>query len=140
LPENSSKLTKIAKELRRRSTEAEKALWAKLRNRQLEGGKFRRQQAVGPYIVDFVCFEKMLVIEVDGGQHAVDRESDRRRNSWFASQGFRVMRFWNNEILSNIEGVLQVIRQSVAAPSPNPSHQGRGDVASTSHQAKGDDS
>jgi very-short-patch-repair endonuclease len=125
---NSSKRADIAKDLRRRSTEAEKALWRNLRNRQLCGFKFRRQQLLGPYIVDFACLEARLVIEVDGGQHAVDKEKDVERDTWLRGQGFQVLRFWNNEVLGNTDGVLETIRQRLTTPSPNPSHQGRGDL------------
>jgi very-short-patch-repair endonuclease len=127
---NSSKrarLADIAKDLRRRSTEAEKALWRTLRNRQLGGFKFRRQQFLGPFIVDFACLEARLVIEVDGGQHAVDKEKDEERDTWLRGQGFQILRFWNHEVLGNIDGVLETIRQRLTTPSPNPSHQGRGD-------------
>jgi len=121
------KLTKISRKLRRNSTEAEKALWQRLRNKQLEGLKFRRQQRIGQYIVDFVSFEGRLVIEVDGGQHAVEREKDLEREQWFHSQGFQILRYWNDEVLGNIEGVLEVIRERLLSPSPDPSHQGRGE-------------
>lgn len=105
--------TKIAKDLRRRLTNAERLLWTHLRNKQLAGCKFRRQQAIGHYIVDFVCFEKKLVIEVDGGQHAVEKQKDQIRDSWLETQGFRVLRFWNNEVLKNIEGVTDAIRREL---------------------------
>ncbi len=74
----------------------------------MEGLKFRRQQPIGSYIVDFVCFSKMLVIEVDGGQHA-ENEKDKQRDAWLRGEGFKVLRFWNNEVLQNIEGVLETI-------------------------------
>jgi very-short-patch-repair endonuclease len=82
-----------------------------LKGKNLEGIKFRRQEPIGDYIVDFVAFEKRLVIEVDGGQHAEEeKDNDMRRDSWFGSQGFRVLRFWDNEVLQNLEGVLETIR------------------------------
>jgi very-short-patch-repair endonuclease len=115
----------IAKILRKRSTEAEKMLWNFLRAKQLHGHKFRRQEPVGRFIVDFVCYEKNLVIEVDGGQHAAQKQGDEERNNWLASQGFNVLRFWDNEVLGNIEGVMEVISKTLS-PSPSPSHQGRG--------------
>jgi very-short-patch-repair endonuclease len=98
-----------ARKLRRRSTEAEKALWRRLRNRQLDGFKFRRQQIIGAYIVDFVSLEDKFVIEVDGGQHAWEKDKDRERDGWLQEQGFRVLRFWNNDVLENLEGVLERI-------------------------------
>ena len=87
-----------ARRLRREATEAEKVLWFKLRARQLTGIKFRRQVSIGPYIVDFVSFERRLVVEIDGGQHAEpeSRCYDTRRTTWLENQEFRVLRFWNN--------------------------------------------
>ena len=111
--------TTIAKELRKRSTDAEKLLWKQLRLRQLEGVKFRRQQPIdNNYIVDFVCFEKRLIIEVDGGQHAVEQEKDIERDRYLKKHGFKVLRFWNNEVLTNIEGVLEVIRENCLKHPP----------------------
>ena len=82
-----------------------------MKGKNLEGIKFRRQEPIGDYIVDFVAFEKRLVIEVDGGQHAEEeKDNDIRRDEWLGSQGFRVLRFWNNEVLQNLEGVLETIR------------------------------
>lgn len=121
-------LTKIARNLRKNSTEAEKMLWRHLSRRQLEGFKFRRQQPIERYIVDFVNFERKLVIEVDGGQHKLQKDKDKKRDSWFEQKGFKVLRFWNNEIFENLEGVLDVVRRNLLSPSPNPSHRGRGDV------------
>ena len=88
----SQRLHSLAKNLRKDSTEAEKSLWRRLQRKQLEEFKFRRQQPIGKYIVDFVCFEKKLVVEVDGGQHA-DTDRDRERDRWLAEQGFQVLRF-----------------------------------------------
>jgi len=108
----SSKLTKYAKSLRKKSTKAETLLWHKLRSRQLEGIKFRRQQPIDDYIVDFVSFEKRIVIELDGGQHAKQHQKDQLRDKRLTENGYTVLRFWNNDILENIEGVLQSIRQN----------------------------
>ncbi|MDP6389070.1 MAG: DUF559 domain-containing protein [Alphaproteobacteria bacterium] len=102
--------TKRARRLRRDSTEAEKRLWRILRSRQFLNAKFRRQQPIGPYIVDFVSFEKRFVVEVDGGQHA---EDDSARTLYLQSSGYRVIRFWNNEVLENIDGVLHTIATAV---------------------------
>ena len=104
------RIMKTAKTLRKRSTDVEILLWRCLRDRQMEGLKFRRQQPIGRYIVDFVCFEKKIIIEVDGGQHAVETKKDTERDEWFRSQGFKVLRFWNNEVLANTQGVLEVVR------------------------------
>jgi very-short-patch-repair endonuclease len=118
-------LTNIARRLRRQSTNAETRLWNGLRGKQLEGCKFRRQAPIGPYVVDFVSFSKRIVIELDGGQHAKEKEKDYKRDKWLESQGFNVLRFWNTEILENTEAVLEVVRQALVSPSLNPSHQGR---------------
>lgn len=98
-----------ARALRRLMTEAEAKLWKALRNRQLDGAKFRRQQPVEGYFGDFICLENDLIIEVDGGQHATRAEQDRMRTQGLAAAGFRVIRFWNNEVLENMEGVLASI-------------------------------
>jgi very-short-patch-repair endonuclease len=105
-------LTSLAKKLRRNSTHAEKVLWNRLRTKQLEGIKFRRQQPIEGIIVDFVSFEKGIVIEVDGGQHATGKANDLDRDRFLAKSGYRVLRFWNNEVLENLEGVLNVIRKA----------------------------
>jgi very-short-patch-repair endonuclease len=104
-------LTEAARDLRKRSTDAERLLWSRLRDKQMDGLKFRRQEQMGLFIADFVCFEKHLIIEADGGQHVAEREKDAERTAWLNSQGFTVLRFWNNEILTNIDGVLDKIRE-----------------------------
>ena len=101
--------TEFARQLRRNMTDAERRLWRHLRRRQLVGCKFRRQCPIGRYIVDFVCFEQMLVIELDGGQHADQTARDAQRDAWLKTQGYQVMRFWNNEVLQKTEVVLEVI-------------------------------
>ena len=112
--------TSQARYLRRNLTDAETKLWNKLRNRQL-GYKFRRQVPRGSYIVDFMCAERKLIVEVDGGQH-YDSEADKVRDTYLRTQGYRVIRFWNHEVLGNIEGVLQeLLSELKAAPSPQPS-------------------
>jgi very-short-patch-repair endonuclease len=87
--------------------------------------QFRRQQPIENYIVDFVCFDKRIIIEVDGGQHSVNKDSDSVRDEYLKSNGFDVLRFWNNEIFENLNGVLEVIKNKVLTPSLNPSRQGR---------------
>ena len=104
---------KRARSLRSRMTDAEKLLWSKLRANQVVGMRFRRQEPIGPYIVDFVCREASLIVEVDGGQHAAS-ETDVARDRFLRNGGFRVVRFWNNDVLANVAGVLQVIAASVA--------------------------
>ena len=103
-----------ARELRRDMTDAEHSLWKHLRLRQLEGYKFRRQQPIGKYIVDFVCFEKQLIIEIDGGQHSEQVEYDSERSSWLEKQGFRVLRFWNNQVLNETDAVKEMILNTLA--------------------------
>ncbi|MBN1978703.1 MAG: endonuclease domain-containing protein [Anaerolineae bacterium] len=109
------RLTQRARALRQQSTGAEKLLWCYLRGKQLEGAKFRRQQPIGEYIVDFVSFPYRLIVEVDGGQHAQAREQlrDRRRDAWLQEQGFTMLRFWNNDVLQNVEGVIETIRNNL---------------------------
>ena len=115
-----------ARKLRRNMTDAERALWRLLRDRRMQGWRFRRQEPIECYIVDFVCFEARLIVEVDGGQHA-DSESDKRRDARLHAQGFRVLRFWNNDVLSNPDGVCQTLttalrgRTSCGACSPSSS-------------------
>ena len=116
----SNDLTPIAKRLRRDSTDVEHIIWRHLRAGRLQGVKFKRQQPIGRYIVDFVCFERKLIIELDGGQHANAIEKDAARTQWLESQGFAVLRFWNNEIMNNIEGVLMRVMEALS-PSPQPS-------------------
>ena len=100
-----------AQKLRAKPTDAETVLWVRLRRRQVLGYKFRRQQVLGPYIVDFVCLEKRLVVEVDGSQHQEQRTYDEARTRWLESQGYRVLRFWNNEVLLEIDRVVEMIAQ-----------------------------
>ena len=101
-----------AASLRQNPTDAEQRLWYLLRGRRFFGLKFRRQKPIGPYIVDFCCVEKMLVIELDGGQHQSRGEYDCRRTAYLESIGFRVIRFWNNEVLGQTDVVLEEIRKA----------------------------
>lgn len=103
-------LRSFARGLRNNCTDAERVLWRYLRKSQLEGVKFRRQHPLEVYIVDFVSLDKRLVVEIDGGQHAENVEYDERRDECLRPNGFVVLRFWNNEVIENIEGVLEVIR------------------------------
>ena len=104
-------LTEIARNLRKNSTKQEKALWKLLRNSQIKHYKFKRQQPIGNYIVDFVCKEKMLIIEIDGGQHneEVNVILDKERTEYLEKRGFKVIRFWNCDIDNNIQGVYETI-------------------------------
>jgi very-short-patch-repair endonuclease len=109
-----------AKQLRVNMTDAERKLWRSLRSRSI-GPKFRRQVPLGPYVVDFVCFESNLIVEVDGGQHATSKK-DVTRDRYFVDRGYRVLRFWNNDVLQNLEGVLTSI--SEIDPSPGAPQRG----------------
>jgi very-short-patch-repair endonuclease len=120
-------LKSLARVLRRQSTDAEHLLWKYLRGRRLAGYKFRRQVVIEPYIVDFVCFETKLIVEADGGQHMEQTEYDTKRTDILQSMGYEVMRFWNHEILEDINAVLEQIHyRLITAPSPQPSPSGRG--------------
>jgi very-short-patch-repair endonuclease len=115
----------FARELRRRQTDAEQSLWHHLRNRTLMGCKFRRQHPIGAYIVDFICLEAALVIELDGGQH--QEPSDAARTSFLQREGYRVLRFWNNDTLMQTDSVLALVHEALVAagcPHPNPSPAG----------------
>jgi very-short-patch-repair endonuclease len=106
--------------LRTNTTDAEKHLWYFLRARRLKGFKFRRQHLIYPYIVDFVCIEKKLIIELDGGQHAENFSYDEKRSLFLKSKGYRVIRFWNTEVFTETEGVLMLILRALQDKSPSP--------------------
>ncbi len=106
--------TLIARRLRRNATDAEQRLWRALRE-QLSEHRFRRQHPVGPYVVDFACAARKLVIELDGGQHAAQEPCDARRTTELARRGYRVIRFWNNDVSGNLAGVLETIRRELDA-------------------------
>ena len=118
-----------ARHLRTHSTDAERVLWRHLRAYRLRGHQFRRQAPIGRYIVDFVCFEMRPVIELDGGQHAERTKYESDRTAWLGGQGFRVLRFWNTDVLNNLEGVREVIAEACAGepPLPSPPPRGGGD-------------
>ncbi|MEC5385018.1 endonuclease domain-containing protein [Uliginosibacterium sp. H3] len=110
-----------AKRLRTAQTKAEQCLWYRLRAHRFIGLKFKRQKPIGPYIADFICIEKQLIVEVDGGQHAGAKTYDDVRDKYLNEQGFMVLRFWNNEVLDQTEAVLEKIRVAVegcSEPSP----------------------
>jgi very-short-patch-repair endonuclease len=102
-----------ARLLRKNQTDAEQLMWKLLRNRKLCNHKFRRQFPIKPYIADFACLELKLIIELDGGQHADRINYDNQRSLFLEQHGFKVLRFWNNEVIENIEGVLEAIRLAV---------------------------
>jgi very-short-patch-repair endonuclease len=125
-----SNLRDNARDLRKHMTDAERRLWSSLRHTQL-GARFRRQAPIGPYIADSACFEPRLVIEIDGGQHAEQRGYDSRRDDWLKSQGFTVLRFWNNDVMGNFEGVRERILSKLrmlsgSTPTPTLPHKGGG--------------
>lgn len=101
--------SKAANSLRKRMTHAEKLLWYRLRNRRLDNYKFRRQVPIGPYIADFLCMSVRLIVEVDGGQHMLRAAQDHDRTLELENEGYRVVRFWNNDILENMDGVLETL-------------------------------
>jgi len=124
------KISPHARRLRRDETDAERRLWSRLRNRQLGGFKFRRQETVGRCVADFACVECRLIVEAGGGQHS--DEVDRARTEYLQSLGWKVLRFWNNEVLRNTDGVLEAILRACderkeGKPSPCPlPHAGEG--------------
>lgn len=119
-----SDIKEFAKNLRHNQTEAEKKLWYKIRNRQLNNLKFRRQHPIPPYIIDFYCDDLKLAIELDGGQHT--EEKDKTRTNFLTENGITVLRYWNNDILKNIDSILEDIEKKTNTPSPQPSPQGEG--------------
>ena len=122
----------FARQLRSTQTETENLLWSHLRAHRLSGLKFRRQQPIGAYVVDFLCPDKKLIVELDGGQHQERVAYDEVRDAWLKSEGYTVLRYWNNEVMGNLEGVLEDIVRAAGvfaetSPSPQPlSPQGRG--------------
>ena len=106
------KIARRVRGLRQNATDAEMKLWLCLRDRRLGGFKFMRQESIGPYVGDFVCRERKVVIEVDGGQHA-ESAPDQARDAFLLSEGYRVLRFWNSDVLRNIEGVLETVLSSL---------------------------
>jgi len=98
-----------ARQLRRDATEAEKLVWSRLRGNQLDNARFRRQAPIGRYIADFCCFERKIIIELDGSQHINQEDYDRRRSDWLESQGFLVLRYWNSQVFRNLDGLLEEV-------------------------------
>ena len=108
-----------ARKLRKRLTDAERHLWRQIRDRQLLGYKFRRQTPVGRYVVDFICLEQRLIVELDGGQHAEQKDYDASRSDWLEQRGYTVLRFWNHEVFGNLEGVKEIIvKHLLRTPHP----------------------
>ena len=120
------KRKEVRKELRKNQTPQERILWAKLRSNQTEY-KWKRQVSVGPYIADFYCAKKLLVIEVDGSQHLENKKYDEEREKYFLNLGIQTIRFWNNEINTNIDGVTKIVREKLEMqPHPSPLLKGEG--------------
>ncbi|NJD89768.1 MAG: endonuclease domain-containing protein, partial [Betaproteobacteria bacterium] len=128
LPGSPLEHTAFARSLRRAPTEAENRLWYYLRDRRLSGAKFRRQVPIGPYVVDFLCVTASLIVEADGGQHSERAGYDEERTRYLEARGYRVVRFWNNDVIGNIEGVMQAIAMALT-PDPSPAS-GRGEQKS----------
>ena len=113
-------LRRYARRLRREQTDAERRLWSRLRDRRLVGARFRRQHPMGPFISDFCCTEAKLVIVLDGGQHALRKRSDAERTAFLEGQGYRVIHFWDNDVLTNMEGVLHRIVEALGVKGSSP--------------------
>ncbi len=108
-----------ARALRSKMTDAERILWQGLRGKQVNGYRFRRQHPIEPFFADFACIEHKLVVELDGGQHQEQLEYDQQRTAFLASQGWRVLRYWNNDVFQNLEGVLSNIAAALGVPPPS---------------------
>ena len=120
-------MNQLARKLRKFPTETEAHFWLHLKNRSLGGFKFRRQHPIPPYVVDFVCLERRLVVEFDGGQHAEAAARDAERSARLEAMGYRVIRFWNDEALRDMNAVLEEILRQLRGPSPQPSPRSRGE-------------
>ncbi len=108
----------FARRLRKNTTDAERLLWARLRRKQFDGYRFRRQVPIAGFITDFACHSAKLIVELDGGHHADNAEQDRRRAAMIELEGYHVIRFWNNDVFENLEGVLERIREALPEPPP----------------------
>jgi very-short-patch-repair endonuclease len=106
----------LARQLRKNMTDTERLLWSELRGKQFGGFKFRKQAPIGKFIVDFVCFDRKIVVELDGGQHALAVEADNKRSEWLKSQVFRVLRFWNHEFIEDTDMVMEAISLALQIP------------------------
>ena len=111
MPPVRRQISEHASQLRRNRTDAEEKFWQTVRNRQVGGFKFRFQHSLLPYVADFTCLDAMLIVEIDGGQHSEER--DARRTAFLESQGFEILRFWNNDVLTNLDGVIHVVREAL---------------------------
>ncbi|MCZ6646284.1 MAG: DUF559 domain-containing protein [SAR324 cluster bacterium] len=117
----------FARTLRKNLTDAEQKLWRRLRRRQLHRHKFRRQFPMGAFVLDFVCLERKLIVELDGGQHASESKYDAARTLWLKEQGYSVLRFWNNQVFQEMEAVLEKIGVALSFHPPPPPSPTRGE-------------
>ena len=115
----SQKLRNRARNLRRQQTDVETKLWMRLRDRQLCGAKFRRQHPIGPYVVDFCCPDRGLIVELDGGQHAEQTAADQIRTRFLEADDYRVVRFWNHQVLEQMDAILEELVRLVSDPHPS---------------------
>jgi adenine-specific DNA-methyltransferase len=122
----SQKVRNRARTLRRQQTDVETKLWMRLRDRQICGAKFRRQHPIGPYIVDFCCPDRGLIVELDGGQHAEQTAADQVRTRFLEADGYRVVRYWNHQVLEQMDSILAEIVRLLDDPHPALSLEGRG--------------
>ena len=128
MPDKPRRPTKLAQALRSNVTDCERLLWLELRKRRFDGHKFSRQIPVGPFVCDFICRRAKLVIELDGGQHSANAEADEARTRFLEHAGYRVIRFWNHDVIENMDGVLQTIGSALkACPPPGPLPVGEGE-------------
>ncbi|MBN9584661.1 MAG: DNA methylase [Afipia sp. 62-7] len=114
--------TDLVRRLRRQQTDAERALWLRLRDRRLNGWKFKRQMQIDKFVADFCCADAKLVVELDGGQHAIQTSQDAERTQVLSAMGYLVLRFWNNDVLTNMDGVLEDILATLPKHTPVPPH------------------
>ena len=119
-PQQVRRIVARARKLRRNSTEVERKLWHRIRDKQIEEFRFRRQRPIGKYIVDFICLDAKLIVELDGGQHATSDEYDKSRTAFLESLGYRVVRFWDNEVIENMDGVLRRLHENLLRSRANP--------------------
>ena len=111
MPPVRRQISQHASQLRRDRTDAEEKFWQTVRNRQIDGFKFRFQHSLLPYVADFACIDTMLIVEIDGGQH--NEERDAKRTAFLESEGFEILRFWNNDVRTNLDGVITVLREAL---------------------------
>ena len=130
----------LARKLRKNLTDTERLLWSKLRGKQFGGFKFRKQAPIGQFIVDFVCFDRKVIVELDGGQHVAAAEADKQRTEWLNSQGFRVLRFWNHDVIEDTDTVLEAIWLALQMPPTlTLPHKGGGDLRAEPSPTRGGD-